>query len=48
MGWKVDIRNGTSGAAAVTGDEEKSVFSLFEICVGGLASSAGDVFHWFC
>lgn len=41
-----DIRNGTSGTAAVAGDEEETVLPLPEVGIRGLAGSTGDIFHY--
>ena len=45
----LDGSNGTSGAAAVAGDEVESVLSLVELGIGAAAGLAGDVFdYWYC
>ena len=42
----LDGRDGATRAAVVAGDEVQTVFTLAELCVGRLASFAGDVLDW--
>lgn len=42
----LDGRDGATGAAVVAGDKVQTVFTLAELCVGRLASFAGDVLDY--
>ncbi len=43
----LDGRYRTSRTAGVAGDEVETVFALVQLCVGGLARLAGDIFDYF-
>lgn len=40
-----NVRDGTSGTAAVAGDEEETVLALLELGVGGFTRPTCNIFH---